>query len=196
MTTRPAPVNRQSASKPSGPPLKAHTSALISSSASLTGHHPITLGSHAILQLRSHLLSAGGPIDIGEGCIISERASIGLSTTSLPDVKADNEASAGVRLAQGVLIDPGATVEAASLGAFTIVEAGAKIGRGVVIGRNCKICAQVEVADGDTVGDNVVIFGNGCGQRRVEKRGGVMEGKRGAWVGELGGALRRAWSGK
>lgn len=196
MATRPSPITRTSTSKALSPPLESYSTTLVSASASLNGSYPIRLGPHAIIQPRSQLLSAVGPIDIGEGCIISERASIGSSKSASPQLEIDARTAPRVTLAQGVLIECGATVEAASIGAFTVVEAGAKIGRGAVLGRDCKICARVQIGEGEIVGDGIVVYGNGWGEKRMERRGGVMDGKREAWAREQGEVLRKAWTGK
>ena len=189
-------MHRQSASKVSGPPLVSHSTALVSASATLTGSHQITLGPNAIIQLRSHLSSTLGPIDISEDCIIDERASVGLLSPSFPRSQTDNGLILGVSLGRSVLIGPGATVEATSIGDFTVVETGAKIGRGAVIGRNCKICAQMEVREEEVIGDDVVIFGNGWDQRRVDRKSGAVSEMRERWVKEQEQVLRRMWTGK
>ena len=89
-----------------------------------------------------------------------------------------------------------ALVQAASIGAFTVVEAGAKVGRGAVIGKNCKICARVQIGEGEVVGYDTVVFGSGWGERRAEKRGGAMDGKREVWVKAQKEVLKKAWTGK
>ncbi|MCJ1458257.1 hypothetical protein MMC28_008628 [Mycoblastus sanguinarius] len=190
---RPSIANRAATSKPPPSPIQSSPSTLIASSASITGTQPITIGPNAILQLRTRLVSTQGPITIGAGCIISERASIGLLKAPQDE---NTEYVAGVNFGPGVLVESGAVVEAASVGAYTVVEAGAKIGRGAVVGENCKICAMVEIAEGEVVGDFTVVYGNGWGERRVEKRGvGLDEMRKGLIEGQAD-VLRKGWNGK
>ena len=196
MTSRPTPTARQSTPKRADPPIISHSTALVSPSASLTGNYEITLGPNTVIQLRSHLSSVAGPIKIGEDCVIHERASIGLLSADVPQIQRDDRSISGISLGQGVLIEPEAMVEAMSIGAFTVIETGAKIGRGAVVGKNCKICACAEVREEEVIGDNVIVFGNGWDQRRMDRRDEVMSATRERWVMEQGLFLRKTWTGK
>lgn len=193
MTARPNPANRSSTStsKTLAAPLNATPTTLVSASASCAGTHLITLGSKAIVQLRARLTSTYGPIGVGEGCIISERASIGL----LSPPQNEKEA-AGVTLSPGVLVETCAVVEGASVGAYTIIESGAKIGKGAVVGSDCKVCAGVEIGEGAVVEDGTVVYGSGWGERRKVKKGLGLDGMRKTWVDLQGEALRKMWTGK
>ena len=140
------------------------------------------------------MTSAYGAIHISENCLISERASIGLLSPPAPTQAEDDPA--GVSLAPGVVIESGATVEAASIGAYTIIEAGAKLGRGAVIGEYCKVCAMVELGEGAVVGNGMVVYGSGWGEWRSEQGRQELEGMRKAAVSEQIEVLRRCWTGK
>ena len=109
--------------------------------------------------------------------------------------QAENE-PAGVSLAPGVLIESGATVEAASIGAYTIIEAGAKVGKGAVIGEHCKVCAGVQLEEGAVVGNGMVVYGSGWGEWRSEQGRQDLEVMRRAAVSEQYEVLRRCWTGK
>lgn len=196
MTTRPSPVQPNSTTKKSGPRIEAHPTALISASASIIGHHPITIGPNAIIQIRSVISSAVGSIDIGEGCIISERAVIGHLRPEESQLEASDKVSASTQLGQGVVIESGTIIQARSIGAFTTVEVGASIGKGAVIGRDCRICSKVEVGDEEVLEDGVVVLGSLWGERRVEMGDGMLKEKRRLLVVEQGGVLRKAWTGK
>ncbi|KAF6221364.1 hypothetical protein HO133_002219 [Letharia lupina] len=182
MTARPSLTNRSSTSKLPTPPLSSTPTTLISASASCTGTHLIKIGSKSIVQLRARLTSNYGPISVGDGCIISERASIGL----LSSPQNEKEAK-GVTLSSGVLIETCAVVQGASIGAYTIIEAGAKIGKGTVVG--------VEIGEGMVVDDNTVVYGSG-GERRKEKKGLGLDRARKVWVDLQEDTLRRMWTGK
>ncbi|CAF9927742.1 hypothetical protein IMSHALPRED_007294 [Imshaugia aleurites] len=191
MTARPSPISRSSTLKPSTSPLSTTPTTLISASAFCTGLHLITLGSKTIVQLRARLTSSYGPIAVGDGCILSERVSIGL----LRPPENEQEAK-GVTLSAGVLIETGAVVEGASIGAYTIIEAGAKIGKGAVVGANSKVCAGVEIGEGAIVEDDTVVFGSGWGEMRKEKKGLGLDGMRKVWVDSQADTLRSMWTGK
>ena len=119
-------------------PLKVAPTTLISASAACTGSYMITPGSKTIVERHACLTSNHGPVGIGDGCIISERAFIGLL-----------EPPQNEKEVEGWMLPPGALIEGASIGAYTINEAGAKIGKGTVIGANSKFCAGVEIGEGD-----------------------------------------------
>lgn len=77
-----------------------------------------------MIHLRSKLNSAHGTIAIGEGCIIGERAAVGLQ----------GEGGQGVVIGKGVVVEAGARVEG-SLGEGSVVEAGGIVGRGASVGK-------------------------------------------------------------
>lgn len=106
--------------------------------------------------------------------------------------------SAGTTLGPAVLIESGAVVEATSIGAYSIIESGAKVGKGAKIGAGCKICAGVELGEGVVVEDGMVVWGNGWGLWRKEERGAKLDPLvvRRAWMGEMLEVLKRGWTGK
>lgn len=115
------------------PPITRSQQALIHENASLTGTHPITVGADAIIQPRAKIISSHGPVTIGNGCVVAERAVVGL-VSSLGAEK-DKGWGGEVILGNGVIVESGAVVEGKMLGEGTIVEVGAVVGRGSVIGK-------------------------------------------------------------
>ncbi|KAK0514093.1 hypothetical protein JMJ35_003815 [Cladonia borealis] len=194
MTARPSVTSRISTSRSLGPHIQSDSTTLISASTAFTGTQPISLGPNVIIQLRARMTSAYGPINISENCLISERASIGLLSPPAP-TQAEGEPT-GVNLAPGVVIESGATVEATCIGAYTIIEAGAKVGKGAAIGEHCKVCAMVQLGEGAVVGDGMVVYGSGWGERRSEQGRQELEGMRRKAVTEQIEVLRRCWTGK
>ena len=89
-----------------------------------------------------------------------------------------------------------ASVEAASIGAYTIIEAGAKIGKGTVVGANSKVCAGVEIGEGTVIEDNTVVYQSGWGGRRKERNAFGLEGNSKRLVELQGDTLRRMWTGR
>ena len=99
-------------------------------------------------------------------------------------------------LSAGVFIGTCASVEGASIGAYTIIEAGAKIGKGTVVGVNSKVCAGIDIGEGMVVEDDSVVYGIEWGGRRKEKKGLGVDGMRKRWIQVQGETLKRMWTGK
>jgi len=68
-----------------------------------------------------------------------------------------------------VVVEVGAVIEAKRVGVGCHIEVNAKLGKGAVLGKHCKVGPLCEVADGETVPDFTVIYGNGM--RRLDKSG-------------------------
>lgn len=119
-----APKSRLSELPPAPkPPARIHPTSVISEAASLTGTHPIVIGSNSVIHPRAKLISTNGPVTIGDYCIISERAVI-----AAPDQD-------GLEIENYVSVETNAVVEARRIGEGTSVEVGVKIGKGAVVGR-------------------------------------------------------------
>lgn len=85
------------------------------------------------------------------------------------------------------------------MGDYSIIEAGAVVGKGARIGRYTKICAKVQVAEGGVVEDGMVVWGDGgWDQRRMEEEGKGLrrEGMREGMVEGVVGGVRAGWKGK
>ncbi|KAI9873930.1 MAG: hypothetical protein M1830_010384, partial [Pleopsidium flavum] len=116
------------------PPTNHSPTSTLADTALLTGTHTITVASNAIIHPRAKLLSTHGIVNIGEGCIICERSSVGL-TTAERMMGGENDVQEGVVLGRGVVVEQGAVVEAGSVGEGCVVEVGARVGRGCVLGK-------------------------------------------------------------
>ncbi|KAL9104177.1 MAG: hypothetical protein Q9163_000829 [Psora crenata] len=200
MSTRPNAPSRTSTSKLPPPPTSIASTSLVHPAASLTGTYTISIGPKAIIQLRSRLDSTYAPIAVGPGSIISERASIGyLSPSHAPPFATSKPET--LEIGEDVIVESSAIVEAASIGARTIIEVGAKVGKGTIIGANCKVCAMVEIAEGEVVGDNTVVWGNRWDERMIngdekEVARVVTDRGRRAMIGGFAETLRGVWTGK
>lgn len=113
------------------PPTVLSPSVTISDTALLTGTHPITIHENTVVHPRVTLFSVHAPLTIGNTCIISDRAQIGLQAIS-----ADQSAE-GVVLEDAVIVEVNAVVEAKSIGMGSVIETGAVVGKGAVIGKVC-----------------------------------------------------------
>ena len=177
MSTRPRPTSTLPKS-----PVSLHPTSIIDAHAVLTGTHLITIGPSAILHPRSRIYSTYLPITISSGCIIHSRAIIGLTdpsslNPSSPDPSSLDELSS-ITLGPNVVVEPGAIVAAAEVGEGSVIGAGAEVGAGAVLGRGCRVGPRCKVGRGEVLDDGTVVYGEGRGERRVQ-RGGEVERLRG-----------------
>ena len=141
--------NKRASVVPAGPkpPTTIAPSAIIHDHASLTGTFPITIGPNTVLHPRAKILSTHGPVTIGQGCIICERSSIGLSSTP----ETSGPANAGVTIEDRVNVEVGAVVEARRVGMGCVIEVKACVGKDAVLGKVSilgLLAHQVEVNGG------------------------------------------------
>ncbi|CAG8980698.1 hypothetical protein HYALB_00007190 [Hymenoscyphus albidus] len=139
------------------------SSLIIADAASLIGTHLISLSSNTIIHPRTKLISTYAPITVGSNCILSERATIGLQSEPSEGL------SQGVVIADYVVVEVGARVEAKSVGEGCIIEVNSKIGKGAVLGKHCKIGPMCVVAENEELADYTVVYGNGM--QRVDRSG-------------------------
>ncbi|KAL1297315.1 hypothetical protein AAFC00_004866 [Neodothiora populina] len=140
------------------PPCTIHPSATVSDKAIITGSHPVTIDEGCVIHPFAKITSTIAPVRIGKHCIIAERTSTGLSTES-----AASENSVVV-IEDNVSIESGAVVEAARVGAGSVVEVNARLGPRAVVGKHCKISALCNIYD--EVPDYTVVFGENT--RRID----------------------------
>jgi dynactin-6 len=122
---------------PQPPPATIHPSAIIANHANLAGVFPITIGANAVLNPYAKVISNAGPVEIGEGSVIWERAVVGISAEAATKDE-DDDLGPGrtfVMLERNCIIESGARVEAKLVGEGTVIEAFATIGEGCVIGK-------------------------------------------------------------
>ncbi|KAI8935504.1 hypothetical protein NX059_008075 [Plenodomus lindquistii] len=191
MSAQPAPIrpgpDRRSSTAPKRTSLLPKpssifldSSVLIAQHAQLTGTYPITIGSSTVLHPHSKLTSAFAPVVIGEGCVVYERAKVGMGPE--PDVEAkrismvSSRSSASVResmraegtvLGRNVVVEANAVVEAAEIGEGSVIEVGAVLGRGSIIGRYCTISAASVLPPYSQLPDFTVVFSGT--ERRIDK---------------------------
>ena len=123
--------------------------ALIAQHAQLTGVHPITIGPGAVLHPHSKINSTGSVVMLGEGCVVFERARVGVADVDggRPELSRrtsgmsgnGNGRGDGVVLGSNVVVETGAVVEASEVGEGSTIESGAVVGRGAVVGKVCSV---------------------------------------------------------
>lgn len=89
----------------------------------------VTIGEGTVLHPYAKITSAVAPVHIGKNCIIADRTTIGL----LADHGVSKDAI--VSIEDNVSIEAGTVVEAARVGAGSVVEPQARLGQRAVIGK-------------------------------------------------------------
>lgn len=141
------------------PPLELRPSTIVAGNTQLVGIHPVTIGARSVVSPHARINSTYCAIEIGSGCILSEKCRIGLS-----DLSQDSENTPlpeAITIGDNVRIETNAVVEAASIGNFTIVDPGAQLGAGAVIGSYCHITAYCIVPSGAEIPDYTVLMVDG-----------------------------------
>ena len=137
-TKRPASTaKRASTALPKPSSLVIDPSAIIAQHAVITGTQPITIGPHAVLHPHGKITSGTAPVVVGEGCVVFEKAVVGVGWLQDGFTARGESRADGVVLGRNVVVETGAVVEAAEVGEGTVVEAGARLGAGVVVGKVC-----------------------------------------------------------
>ncbi|KAI1930470.1 hypothetical protein LOZ65_001459 [Ophidiomyces ophidiicola] len=151
------------------PPLSVHPTATISETAYFQGKHSINIGAGTVIHPRAKILSFEGPINLGEGCIIGEKAVIG---GPLPAASLTSSTGTDVTtIENSVHIGPLATINSGShIHSAAVIESSAIIGRQASIGRHAKVCALCEIPDNGNVEDWIVVWGGGAGGMGTQKR--------------------------
>ncbi|KAJ5809763.1 uncharacterized protein N7503_001981 [Penicillium pulvis] len=188
-TLKPPPAQHRSA--PTGPPkapVKADPTTTIADTAVFQGKYPITIGANTVIHPRARFYSYEGPIIVGDGCIISEKAVIGAQPTSsrsssrpaspsptpepsTTETQTPQNKDLTTRLSYFVTVGPQSTVRpGAHIHSSACIEALATIHRYAEIGSHTKICSGVEVPEASFVPEWTVVWGNGIGQRRRRAR--------------------------
>ncbi|KAJ5259532.1 hypothetical protein N7478_012513 [Penicillium angulare] len=209
-TLKPPPAQHRSSSSshtstgPPKAPLKADPSSTIADTAVFQGTYPVTIGANTIIHPRARFYAYEGPIYIGDGCIISEKATIGAaptksrsrsrspspspssSTSPSPSQSGESTPTESqnqptqeltTRLSYFVIIGPQTTVlPGAHIHSSTHVEALCIIHRRADVGSHVKICSGCEVPESGSVPEWMVVWGSGLGQRRRRVKEAKMPG--------------------
>lgn len=96
----------------------------------LTGHHAITIAAGAVIHPNARITSLHGPVVIGEGCIVYEKATVGI-----PELEGGQ--GRGVVLDRNVVVESSAIVQAALVGEGTTIGTDSRVGLGSAVGQVC-----------------------------------------------------------
>jgi dynactin-6 len=111
---------------------------LIAQHASLTGSYPITLAPDVVLHPHAKISSALAPVVVEEGCVVHERARVGVWSSDGGNVGAyAGGGIEGVKLGKWVVVETNAIIEASEIGQGSEIGVGVSVGRGCVIGKVC-----------------------------------------------------------
>ncbi|KAL1988350.1 hypothetical protein VTN96DRAFT_10033 [Rasamsonia emersonii] len=175
---------------PPRPPLAIHPTATIAETAVIHGTHQISIGPGTVIHPRARLLSYEGPIQIGDGCIISEKSTIGASATApitpptptpTPTSATASESSGAAtttstpittRLSSSVTVGPYAAIlPGAYVRSACVIDSLAVVNRNATVGAHSKVCSGCEVPEKTMVEDWTVVWaaGGGLGQRRRKR---------------------------
>lgn len=140
MSSSASRASRRISTLPSAPkaPTSIDPTATIADRAILTGNYPITIGPKAVIHPHARLISNTGPIKIGEGVIVWEKATVGIGAAGDVAVLSsgdDDDDEDGVTIGWNVVIESAAVVEGKEIGEGTTIEAFAIIEKGAVIGK-------------------------------------------------------------
>lgn len=183
-TLKPPPNTHRSSSPstPTGPPkapLKADATATIADTAVFQGTHPVTIGAGTIIHPRARFYAYEGPIYVGDGCIISEKAVIGAapSGSSSSSSSTSHSKDTPTRLSYFVTIGPQSTIlPGAHIHSSATIEALVTISRHADIASHAKVCSGSTIPPHGKVDEWVVVWGSGIGQRRKRARGAKEPG--------------------
>ncbi|CAO2655637.1 Nn.00g044400.m01.CDS01 [Neocucurbitaria sp. VM-36] len=165
--------------KPSSINLDA--SVLVAQHAQLTGTQPITIGPNSVLHPHSKISSALAPVVLGEGCVVYERAKIGVGMGAELDAESRRSSMASSRnsastgsirdegtvLGRNVVVESNAIVEAAEIGEGSVIQVGAVLGRGCTIGKHCTISAASVIPQNTRLPDYTVVYSGF--EQRIDK---------------------------
>ncbi|KAJ5570590.1 uncharacterized protein N7459_010020 [Penicillium hispanicum] len=184
-TLKPPPAQHRSSSSshaPTGPPkapLKADPTATIADTAVFQGTYPVTIGAGTVIHPRARFYAYEGPIVVGNGCIISEKAVIGAapspaspsSNNPTTETRPASAPETPTRLSYFVTVGPQSNIRpGAHIHSSAAIEALATIHRHAEIGSHAKVCSGCEIAERGSVAEWVVVWGPGFGQRRKRTR--------------------------
>jgi carbonic anhydrase/acetyltransferase-like protein (isoleucine patch superfamily) len=182
-TPQPPPTSSSTGATQAKPPVTIHPTSHLDPGAYVRGTHAISIDAHVLIHPRAQLISIHGPLIVGSGAIVYEKAVLGgpvpLSTLNPKDRTPATPSTLGTATDADTsppktVIGPNTTIHphAHVLSGATIQEAStleshATIKSGITVGAHAKICAGC-VVDRD-VGEWEVVFGDG---RQRRKRAG------------------------
>ncbi|KAH0564853.1 hypothetical protein GP486_001761 [Trichoglossum hirsutum] len=189
MSRKPAASKSSSKDKGSSrPPSTFHHTAVIADTTTISGIHTLHVGASTVIHPRTTILTHSAPVQIGSHCLISDLSTIGICTPTFSPK--NKRASHAVNIGDHVIIEPGCVVEGC-VGDGTVLEAGAKVGRGAVVGNWCRVPPLGIVGEGQCVQDGEVVLGGVLGSRKdgVSTVGRELRGVVGAMRGDCEASL-------
>jgi dynactin-6 len=163
MSRKPTVTKSSSKEKEPRPPATFHQTTVLADTITMFGIHNLHVGAATVIHTRTNILTYSSPVHIGTNCLISDLCTIGICTPTFSPK--NKRASHAVRIGNYVTIEPGCIVEGC-VGTGSVLEAGAKVGRGAMVGNWCRISAHGVVGEGECVEEGEVVLGSGLGRRK------------------------------
>lgn len=157
--------SRRASSFAPKPPLSLDSTSIVANHVQLVGIHPVTIGPNSVINPHARINSTNCSVAIGAGCIIAEKASIGLSGLSQDSMDASHLET--IKIGDNVRIESNAVIEAEFIGEYSIVDVDAQIGAGAIIGKHCIITACCVIAANARVPDFTVIMVDGRSRKNT-----------------------------
>lgn len=171
------PQHRTSTTSSLRAPVTAHPTATIADTTVFQGTHPIAIGAETVIHPRTRIYSFDGPVLIGEGCIISEKSTIGTAPVASPvssptiGTPAGGREGVSTRISHSVTIAPLAMIlPGAHIHSSVCIDSLATIDRRANIGAHSKVCASCHVPAKAVIRDWTVVWGSGAGFGQRRKR--------------------------
>jgi len=153
---------------PTSSSLTVHPTCLVAQDSDLRGQ--ITLGAHTIIHPKASIQALGGPIIIGQKCMVEE------------GTKIVNRGGNAMRIGDGNVFMVGCSVESPSVGDNNVFQPGSKTA-GVTVSHNCTIGAGTVVVPESTAQDApvetlppyTVVYGEASERRTWDRTGEESE---------------------
>lgn len=124
----------------------------------------ITIGAGCVVHPKACIIAEGGPIIIGENCIIEEYSTIINKAGDEPDIP--------MKIGANNVFEVSCHIESRNIGERNIFECRSFISDQVVVTTGCVIGAGCQLKGQQTLSENTVVYGRECNQRSAfEKQG-------------------------
>ncbi|KAF7990754.1 hypothetical protein HCN44_000559 [Aphidius gifuensis] len=145
--------------------IKIATGAVVCDESILRGD--ITIGPRTVVHPRATIIAEAGPIVIGEGNIIEEMASI---INKMPDNATNSETIHTQIIGNFNVFETDSICEAVKVGDNNVLEAKAKVGRGIELTNGCVIGPSCSLLEPEIVTENTIVYGTQCHRREMNDK--------------------------
>ncbi|GAB5357055.1 hypothetical protein AAMO2058_000341300 [Amorphochlora amoebiformis] len=144
---------------------KVHKTVLKTSRSAMKGNHMIEIDEGTTMHPEATILANKGPIKIGKFNLLEEKSVI-VNDTPNPMVIGDFNA-----------FEVGSCVRASSVGSRNVFEVKSVVEAGAEIGSGCVVGAGVTICKGDLLDDNVIVYGKHQNRRQIKRNRNIQDVK-------------------